>query len=80
MVYASALLGKSGHEPDQLTDNMAPLFEAIQKLPKPQIRENAPLQLLVANVDYDSFKGKLGIGRLRSGSIKKVKSATGEGG
>jgi hypothetical protein len=49
-------------------------FDAIMKLPRPQVREgaDAALQLLVANIDYDSFKGKLGIGRIRSGKLKKV--------
>lgn len=44
-------------------------------LPSPQVRaggDQAGLQLMVANIDYDSFKGKMGIGRLRSGKLKKV--------
>ena len=51
-------------------------FEAIMKLPCPQVRggsEASTLQLMVANIDYDSFKGKMGIGRIRSGKIKKVR-------
>lgn len=71
IVYASALNGIAGHEPDEMTDNMIPLFEVIEKLPKPKISEGEDLQMLVANIDYDSFKGKLGIGRLRTGKLKK---------
>lgn len=57
---------------------MSPLlqFDAIMNLPRPQVREgaDASLQLMVANIDYDSFKGKLGIGRIRSGKLKKGQS------
>jgi GTP-binding protein len=75
VVYTSAIQGVAGWEPTEMTTNMVPLFDAILKLPKPQVRTgaNAALQLLVANVDYDSFKGKLGIGRIRSGVVKKVR-------
>eukprot|EP00953_Heterococcus_sp_UTEX-ZZ885_P013041 7455-Heterococcus_DN1.PRE.1 len=40
-------------------------------MPKPVVRPNSPLQILTANIDYDDFKGKLGIGRVHSGSIKR---------
>jgi len=57
-----------------MTDNMDPLFQAISTLPGPKVREDSNLQLLVANIDYDSFKGKMGIGRLRSGKIRKAQN------
>jgi len=69
-VYASAINGIAGHAPDALAENMEPLLEAIMDLPKPKVKPNDPLQILVANIDYDNFKGKLGIGRIVSGSIK----------
>lgn len=55
-------------------------FDAIMTLPSPQVRaggDQAGLQLMVANIDYDSFKGKMGIGRLRSGKLKKVGRSVG---
>lgn len=71
--YASAILGQSGEDPNKLEDSMTPLFEKILNLPAPPVSPTAatdPVQLLVANIDYDDFKGKLGIGRLSSGTIK----------
>ncbi|KAH8047886.1 GTPase [Aureococcus anophagefferens] len=71
IVYASALQGKSGVEPDDLQDNMAPILDAIiESIPPPMVDREAPVQLLVANIDFDDFKGKLGIGRVRSGVLK----------
>jgi len=74
VVYASGLLGKSGHEPDELAEDMGPLFDAIVESidpPKVPSTESDDLQALVANIDYDNFKGKLGIARITAGSVKK---------
>jgi GTP-binding protein len=46
-----------------IKDNLQPLFEAILKLPAAEVDYEHPLQLLTANIDYDEFKGKMGIGR-----------------
>ena len=69
IVYASGLQGIAGLEPDKLTDNLTILFDEILKLPKAKVNVNSPLQLLIANIDYDEFKGKLGIGRIVNGKI-----------
>ena len=61
--------GIAGIEPDKLTENLQPLFQEILKLPKAQVDANHPLQMLIANVDYDDFKGKMGIGRILNGEI-----------
>eukprot|EP00968_Pinguiococcus_pyrenoidosus_P017470 scaffold1741_cov262-Pinguiococcus_pyrenoidosus.AAC.23 len=71
VVYASGLNGIAGLEPDALADDLTPLFDTILELPGPKIDVESPLQLLVANIDFDDFKGKLGIGRIRSGTLKK---------
>ena len=69
--YASALNGMSGEEPGELQESMTPLFDKILDLPSPPDADDANLrQMLIANIDYDEFKGKLGIGRLGAGSIK----------
>ena len=69
--YASALNGMSGEEPEGLVENMSPLFDKILDLPSPPAPEaDVTRQMLIANIDYDDFKGKLGIGRLTSGSLK----------
>lgn len=70
VVYASGMNGIAGMEPDKLNDNLQVLFDEILKLPKAKVDAEAPLQLLIANVDYDDFKGKLGIGRIVNGEIK----------
>lgn len=70
VVYASGLTGVAGLAADALTDNLFPLFHEILKLPKAKVDVSAPLQLLIANVDYDDFKGKLGIGRIVNGEIR----------
>jgi len=72
-VFASGLLGKAGHEPDALADDMGPLFDAIvESIDPPSAESTEPnkLQALISNIDYDPFKGKLGIARISNGSIK----------
>jgi GTP-binding protein len=72
-VYASGLQGKAGHEPDELADDLGPLFDAIiETIPPPKCDSTEPdtLQCLIANIDFDDFKGKMGIGRITNGSVK----------
>lgn len=73
VVYASGLLGKAGFEPDALADDMGPLFDAIlESIDPPTVEKTEPeaLQALISNIDYDNFKGKMGIARISNGSIK----------
>mmetsp|Transcript_5421 Transcript_5421/g.8347 ORF Transcript_5421/g.8347 Transcript_5421/m.8347 type:complete len:672 (-) Transcript_5421:205-2220(-) len=73
IVYASGLLGKAGDEPDELAEDMGPLFEAImESIDPPSIKDASDdaLQCLVSNIDYDAFKGKMGIARITNGRIK----------
>lgn len=72
VIYASAIQGKAGLEPDLAKmDNVQPIFEAILKeIPAPKILQT-PMQMLVVNLTYDNFKGQIAIGRLFSGSLKK---------
>ncbi len=72
VVYASALRGFAGNEPDKLTDDMTPLFEAIVKhCPPPDVNVEGPLQLQVSQLDYSSYVGAIGIGRIKRGRIKR---------
>lgn len=59
----------AGLEPNKLDSNLTPLFDEILKLPKAVVDDEHPLQLLIANIDYDEFKGKMGIGRIVNGKI-----------
>lgn len=70
IVYASGMNGIAGDEPDKLADNLQPLFKAILNIPKAKVDATKPLQMLIANIDYDEFKGKMGIGRILNGELK----------
>ena len=72
IVYTSAIAGTSGLEPDQLEDNMNPLFESIIKhTPKPDVEQDGPFQLQVCALDYSNFQGAIAIGKINRGSVKK---------
>ena len=74
VVYASGLLGKAGNEPEELAEDMGPLFDAIiEYIDAPKVGSTKPdeLQALVSNIDYDNFKGKLGIARISNGTVRK---------
>jgi len=74
VVYASGLLGKAGDEPDNLADDMGPLFDAIlENIDSPVVEKSEPdaLQCLISNIIFDNFKGKMGIARITNGSIKE---------
>jgi GTP-binding protein len=72
VVYASALRGFAGNEPDKPAADMTPLFEAIVKnCPPPDVDENGPLQLQVSLLDYSSYVGAIGIGRIKRGKIRR---------
>lgn len=72
VVYAS---GKAGYAIKELTDksdNMEALFETIvEHVPSPEGDKDAPLQFLAANIEYDNYVGKLGVGRVYNGTVKK---------
>ena len=71
IIYASALQGWAGDDPTKPTENMNPLFEAVLKyIPAPKLDVDAPLQLQVSTLDYNSYVGRIGIGRIRRGSVK----------
>ncbi len=72
VIYTKALEGRAGYEPDDLADDLKPLFDTIiGYLPGPMVDENGPTQLLVTTLEYSSYVGKIAIGRLTSGSIKE---------
>ncbi|MGC5325562.1 translational GTPase TypA [Brevibacillus sp. SYSU BS000544] len=70
IVYASGLAGIAGMEPDQLQDDLKPLFDTIiEHSPAPEADENGPLQLQVTMLDYNDFLGRIGIGRIYRGTV-----------
>jgi GTP-binding protein len=76
ILYTSARNGTASTEPDKQGDDLVPLFECILKqVPPPRI-EDGLFQMLVSNLDYSSYKGKLAIGRIYRGSIKPHDNVT----
>jgi len=85
VVYASGFKGVSSREsPDNLQEDLKPLLDVIlEETPPPKVDPDAPLQMLVSNLDYDDYVGRICIGRIVSGSIKvgsKVSLMFGEDG
>jgi GTP-binding protein len=73
VIYASALLGWASTTPHEVGKDMAPLFEAILKhVPVRDEDPEAPLQLQICSLDYSSYVGKIGIGRIRRGRLKPM--------
>jgi len=72
VLYASALKGKAGLEPNlQNMENVLPLFDTIIKeIPGPRIT-TSKTQMLVANISYDNYKGQIAVGFLAAGTLKK---------
>ena len=69
VVYAMATTGRAGLQPE-LDDNLEPLFDAIlRRIPPPRVDPEAPLQMLVTSLDYDSYRGLTAIGRIFAGRI-----------
>lgn len=68
IIYASALTGIAGLEVDELADDMQPLFQTvIDKVPAPDVVVDAPLQMQISALDYNSYVGVIGIGRITRG-------------
>ncbi len=84
IIYASALNGIAGLDADELADDMTPLFEMItEKVPVPDVNPDAPFQMQISALDYDSYVGVIGVGRITRGKLKAnqqvmVKSSNGD--
>ena len=71
VVYASAKQGFAKHEIDQESTTMEPLYEAIVKhIPAPKVPDVDYFQMLVSNLDYSDYLGRIAFGRIISGSVK----------
>lgn len=70
-VYAIAREGMATLDPAVNTGSLEVLYDAIVNLvPPPTIEENAPLQVMVSNISYNDYVGRLAIGRMKAGTIK----------
>ena len=71
VIYASAIQGITGLEPDQMTTDMTPLLEMIlEKVSAPEVNVDGPLQLQISALDSNSYVGVIGIGRIKRGIVK----------
>ena len=70
VIYASALNGIAGLELDNLAEDMTPLFQIIvDKVPVPKVDPTGPFQMQISALDYDSYVGVIGIGRIVRGTV-----------
>ena len=70
IIYASAKDGWARKEVEDKSANLQPLFETVIKhVPPPKVYTEGPFQMLVANLEYDSYLGKYAIGRINRGRI-----------
>ncbi|NQD91348.1 translational GTPase TypA [Pseudomonas sp. CrR25] len=71
IVYASALNGIAGMDHENMDEHMDALFQAIvDHVPAPQVDVTGPFQMQISQLDYNSFLGVIGIGRIARGSVK----------
>jgi GTP-binding protein len=71
VIYASALNGYAGDNPDIREGNMDPLFQTIiDKVHPPQVDEEGGFQMQISQLDYNSYVGVIGIGRIQRGTVK----------
>jgi len=72
VIYASALGGYASEDDDVREGNMTPMFEVIvNKVPAPSVDLDGPFQMQITSLDYSSFVGAIGIGRIERGIAKK---------
>ncbi|BAU46970.1 GTP-binding protein TypA [Sulfurifustis variabilis] len=77
VVYASALQGYAGLEPDVRAGDMTPLFETILKhVPAPDVDESGPFQMQVSSLDYSSYVGAIAVGRIKRGRVRPGQAVT----
>ncbi|MGL1833816.1 translational GTPase TypA [Rhodocyclaceae bacterium SMB388] len=71
VVFASALNGYAMLDSSQTGTDMQPLYEAILEfVPPPEVSRDGPLQLQICSLDYSTYIGQLGIGRIKRGSMR----------
>ena len=72
VVYASALEGIAGLEMDAMHEDMTPMLDLIiDKVPAPEVNSSGPLQMQISALDYNSYVGVIGVGRITRGVIKR---------
>ena len=71
VIFASGLNGWATLNPGEVGTDLAPLFDAVlQHVPPHEGEDDAPLQLQICSLDYSSFVGRIGIGRINQGTLR----------
>jgi GTP-binding protein len=71
VMYASALNGIAGPEPDQMAEDMAPLLQLIvDRVPPPPADPDGPFQMQICALDYSNYVGVIGVGRITRGTVR----------
>lgn len=77
IVYTSALNGVAGLDYQQMAGDMTPLFETIvSHVAAPQVDLSGPFQMQISQLDYNSYVGVIGIGRIKRGRVKPNQAVT----
>lgn len=77
VIYASALSGWASLDPESHGDTMDPLFETIiEKVSPPKADHDGPFQMQISSLDYTSYVGVIGVGRVTRGSAKANQAVT----
>ncbi len=72
VVFGSAIQGRAGLDPDNIEDNLECLLETIiREVPEPEVDAEGPLQMQISALDYSSYVGVIGLGRIKRGQIKR---------
>ena len=71
VIYASALNGIAGLDEEKMSEDMSPLMDLIiEKVNPPEVNNDGPFQMQISALDYSSYVGVIGIGRIKRGKIK----------
>ena len=71
IIYASAINGIAGDDAEDMAEDMTPLFNMIaNQVPSPDVNTDGPFQMQISALDYDSYVGVIGIGRITRGELR----------
>jgi len=77
VIYASAIQGYASEDDSVREGDMTPLFQAIvQHCPPPEVDPDAPFQMQVSNLDYNSYVGAIAVGRITRGTVRPNQQVT----
>ena len=77
VIYGSAIEGRAGLSMDAIGDDMSCLMQTIlDHVPPPEVDKEAPLQMQISALDYSSYVGVIGLGRIARGTVKKGHQVT----